>query len=101
MGDRSATIYVYCGRTVVHRPKSGAAVSLFGRWGAAGPVAWVKAYLCTKWHLDPSSRLATTDMDRTLGDCAPFCWHLDLSSRLATTDMGENWGLCAPSGEGS
>jgi len=25
-------------------------------------VAWAKAYLHTKWHLDPSSRLATADM---------------------------------------
>ena len=28
---------------------------------------WDKAYLRTKWHLDPSSRLATTDMGRKLG----------------------------------
>jgi len=26
-----------------------------------GP-AWAEAYLHTEWHLDPSSRLATTDM---------------------------------------
>ena len=25
-------------------------------------VAWAKAYLHTKWHLDPCSRLATIDM---------------------------------------
>ena len=30
-------------------------------------VVWAEAYLCTKWHLDPSSRLATTGMDRKLG----------------------------------
>jgi len=29
-------------------------------------VAWAEIYLCTKWHLNPSSRLATTDMDRKL-----------------------------------
>jgi len=34
-------------------------------------VAWAEAYLPTKWYLDPSSRLATTDMGRKLGDCAP------------------------------
>jgi len=28
---------------------------------------WAKAYLYTKWHLDPSSRLATTDVDLKLG----------------------------------
>jgi len=27
-------------------------------------VAWAKAYLCTKWHLDPSSHLATTDIGK-------------------------------------
>ena len=26
-------------------------------------VAWAEAYLRTKWHLDPSSHFATTDMD--------------------------------------
>ena len=30
-------------------------------------VAWAKAYLRTKWHLDQSSRLVTSDMDRKLG----------------------------------
>jgi len=30
-------------------------------------VAWPEAYLCTKWCLDPSSRLATIDMGRKLG----------------------------------
>jgi len=29
-------------------------------------------YLRTKWHLDPSSRLATTDMDRKLGGACFF-----------------------------
>ena len=33
-------------------------------------VACVQAYLPIKLHLDPSSRLATTDMGRKLGDCA-------------------------------
>ena len=68
-------------------------------------MAWAEAYLLTKWYLDPSSRLATTDMGRKLaGDCAlslgelgphlAQCglaeaylhtkWHLDSSSRMAT-----------------
>jgi len=38
-------------------------------WGCC---AWAKIYLRTKWHLNPSSCLATTDMDQKLGLC-PFC----------------------------
>ena len=59
MGDRLATIDM--GRKV------GVLCPLLG--GAGSPsnnVAWAQAYLCTKWHLDPSSRLATTDMGRKL-----------------------------------
>jgi len=35
-------------------------------------VAWTKAYLHTKWHLDPLSCLAPTDMSRKLEGCAPL-----------------------------
>jgi len=35
-------------------------------------VVWAEAYLHTKWHLDPSSHLTTTDMGRKLGSSAPF-----------------------------
>ena len=66
----------------------------------------------TKWHLDPSSRLAATDMGRKvraavplLGELGPHAtqcawaeeacpcikWHLDLSSHLATIDVRQNW----------
>jgi len=39
-----------------------------------GYVAWAEAYLHdTKWHLDPSSRLATIDMGRKLG-ALPLFW---------------------------
>jgi len=31
------------------------------------PGARAETYLRTKWHLDPSSRLTTIDMDRNLG----------------------------------
>ena len=31
-------------------------------------VAWAKTYLHTKWHLDPSSRLATINMGRFLAN---------------------------------
>ena len=35
-------------------------------------IAWAEAYLHTKWHLSPSSCLATTDNGRKLGGCAPL-----------------------------
>jgi len=35
-------------------------------------MARAEAYLRTKWHLDPSSRLATTDMGRKLGGAVPI-----------------------------
>ena len=94
--------------------KVGAAVPLFmgrGNWSLSNttsPGAWAEAYLGTKWHLDPSSYLATTDMGRKLGDGAlplwgelgpnltqcrlgrglhlPTKWHIDPSRRFATTD---------------
>jgi len=49
------------------------AVPCFLGGGVGSPsntVAWVEAYLHTKWHLSPSSRLATTDIGRKLGECA-------------------------------
>ena len=36
-------------------------------------MALAKAYLRTKWHFHPSSRFATIDMGRKLGDC-PLFW---------------------------
>ena len=92
------------------------ALSLFGErsWVPIyHNVAWVEAYLPTKWHLDPSSHLATTDMGRKLvgavpqwgGDLGPHLiqsrldeaylhtkWHLDPCSHLAATDMGRKLG---------
>jgi len=35
-------------------------------------VTWAEAQLCTKWHLDPSSRLCAIDMGRKLGAAVPF-----------------------------
>jgi len=35
-------------------------------------VAWAEAYLRTKWHLSPSSRLATTDIGRKLERAVPL-----------------------------
>jgi len=37
-------------------------------------VAWAEVYLRTKWHLDPSSHLATTDMGHKLGRGAVPLW---------------------------
>jgi len=95
--------------------KEGGAVPLSGegRIPIKHSVAWAKIYRHTKWHLDPSSRLATTDMGRKSG-CAPLAgavlgphlthvarvetclhakWHLDPS----TTDMGRKLrDCCAP-----
>jgi len=52
-----------------HRPKTGGRAPF--RRGELGPHLtqrrWAEAYLRTKWHLDPSSRLATIDMGRKLG----------------------------------
>jgi len=77
-----------------------------------------EAYFCTKWHLDSSSRLATTNMGRKLGAVPPFwegklgphlaqyilgrCllhtkWHLDPSNRLGTIYMGRKLGALPPS----
>jgi len=73
-------------------------------------VAWAEVYFRTKWHLDPSSLLATTDMAKIGWGCARVSggwvpikrkvawadaylhtkWHLDASSRLATIEMGRN-----------
>ena len=61
-------------------------------WGKLGPYLTQfglgRAYLCTKWHLDPSSCLATRDMGRKLGvGCAPF-WERGAGSPCNTTWPG-------------
>ena len=57
-----------------HRPKNGWGLC-HCFWRSWVPiehkVAWAEAYLHAKWHLSPSSRLATTDIGRKLGLC-PF-----------------------------
>jgi len=46
-----------------HGPKIGGCYAPF--WRELGPrVALAEAYLRTKWHLDPSRRLATIDIGR-------------------------------------
>jgi len=48
-----------------HRPKIGGCAPL----GEGMQCGLGGAYLCTKWHLDPSSPLATIDMGRRLYGC--------------------------------
>jgi len=95
-------------------------------WGSWVPiehrVAWAEAYLRSKWHLSPSSRLATTDIGRKLGGCVPLGerelgphltmsrsrglppartkWQLDPCSRSATIDVGQKLGAPQLLGEG-
>jgi len=55
-------------------------------------VAWAEAYLHTKWHLRPSSRLATTHISRKMGGCA----HLgegELGPHLTQCRVGLDRGL--------
>jgi len=81
-------------------------------------VAIAEAYLHTKWNIDPSSRLATTDMGRKFGVLCHFLrgswvpiqhnvawaeayprtkWHLDPCNRLATIHGPKLEGCCVPS----
>jgi len=93
-----------------------------GAGSASNNVARVETYHRSKWHIDPSSRLATSNMGRKLEAVYPFLgrrvgspsstmwpkvyvhikWHLDLCSRLATIDKGRKlWGSVPFWGEGS
>ena len=99
--------------------KVGAAVCLFG--GAGSPCNSMSPGprpTSVKWHLDPSSRLASINLGRkTRGCCAPFRgrwlglhptqsglaeanlhtnWYVDPSSCLATIDMGRKLELLCP-----
>jgi len=67
----------------------------FGAVGSLSNTMWrgPEAYLPIKWHLDPSGRLATEDMDRKLGwvVCGPF-WGGELGPYL-TPWSGQDRGL--------
>ena len=53
--------------------KQGAAMPISGELGPRLTQCGLgKVYFCTKWHLDPSSHLATTDMGRKMGAYTPF-----------------------------
>ena len=98
-----------------------------GGWSWVGIkdiVARAEAYLCTKWHLDPSSRLATIDVGRKLGGAlSPFreggagspSNTMSLGPRPTSLPSGvlihpaiwpqhiwaEKWGLCPFGGRGA
>jgi len=61
-----------------HEPKTGEAVHLLrGRAAAtsSNTTSLGPRFTSTKWHLDPSSRLATTDIGRKQGrELCPLCW---------------------------
>jgi len=63
----------WCSQTFGHnrnRPKIGGRLCPLFEEGDLSPhlkVAWAEAYVHTKWHLNLSNRLATTDMGRKLG----------------------------------
>jgi len=59
MGDCLETIDM--GRKLGAVPFGGAQ-----SWPPSNTFFWAKAYLRTKWHLDPSSHLATIDMGQKL-----------------------------------
>jgi len=56
-----------------HEPKTGGCAPFRRSWvPIEHNVAWTEAYRRTKRHLDPSSRLATIDMVRTMGEAGLF-----------------------------
>jgi len=68
MGDRLATIDIGRKEGVVPLWERGSWIT------TQHDVGWAEAYLSTKWHLDPLSRLVTTNMGRKLG--GGYCAHL-------------------------
>jgi len=71
------------------------AVPFFSGWGSwvlnphLTQCAWAEAFLRTKWHLDPTSHLATTDVGRKLGAVPLF--RGEQGPHLKQCCMG--WGL--------
>ena len=56
-------------------------------------VTWAKAYLHTKWHLNPSSRLTTTDMGRKLAGAVPLLGG-ELDPHLTQCGLGRGLPPC-------
>ena len=85
MGDRLVTIDR--GR------KMWAAVGEGRAGSSSNNVAWVEVYLHIKWHLDPSSRLATIDMGRKVGRGAAVPLLVGAGSPCNTSGLGRGLGL--------
>jgi len=52
-------------------------------------VAWAEAYLRTKWHPNPSNRVAAIDMGRKMGAAMPpFFWGGGARSDLTQGGLG-------------
>jgi len=58
-----------------------------GERGPHNTVTWAEIYLRTEWHLDLSSRLATTDMGQKLGGLCPF-WGWGTGRHLIQCGLG-------------
>ena len=52
-------------------------------------MAWGEVYFRTNWYLHPSSRLATIDMGRKLGELRSLLGETELSSHLTQHGRGE------------
>jgi len=63
-----------CGHNGDEQKREGGLLCPFcgGAGSPSNSVAWAEVYFRTKWRLHPSSRLATTNMNRKLGGCALF-----------------------------
>ena len=58
-----------------HGPTIGELCPLFWEKEAGSPsntIAWAEVYCRTKWHLNPSSSLSTTDIGRKMEGLSPF-----------------------------
>jgi len=92
MGDRLATIDI-------SRKVEGLLCSFRGR--GAGSTSktmssWAEVYRRTKRHLDPSSRLATIDMDLATIDMDPIGSRIIRTQVKSTPVNCESRGCCAP-----
>ena len=77
-------------------PKIGGGLCPFGGGGAGSPsnTMLLVGYLPAKWHLDPSSRLDTTDMGQKLGALSPFWREGQLGPHLAQYGQGQDLPVC-------
>jgi len=76
-----------------HGPKTGGRALFRGLGPHLTQRRLAEAYLDTKCHLDPSSRLATIDMGRKLGGSAPF-WGGELGAHSAQCGLRQDLSPC-------